>query len=307
VKIFLPILLFFSSFSLAANNVVENVVETVTKDAAKSIIKPEAGTKTNDRPKVGIVLSGGGAKGIAHIGVLNKIEELGIPIDYIVGTSIGSIVGGLYAYGYKAAQLDTIFRTANWGDVLSDKYDRRYTNLVEKRMDDNYMFTLSFGKKIKSIVPISFIRGRQIENMFYMLTPEAYKYKSFDEFPIPFRCVATEMTTGREYVFSDGNLAQAIRSSMAVPGVFNPVLYNDTLLMVDGGVVNNFPVDIIKKMGADIVIGIDVGFDYEREVQSYNLATIIEATVFIASREKTERHREMCDVLIQPNTNTGLC
>ncbi|MDR2556096.1 MAG: patatin-like phospholipase family protein, partial [Bacteroidales bacterium] len=253
------------------------------------------------RPKVGVVLSGGGAKGIAHIGILHKIEELGIPIDYIAGTSMGSIVGGLYAYGYNAAQLDTIFRSADWMAVLSDKYDRRYAYLLEKNTDDKYMFSLQFGKKIKQIMPVSFIRGQHIENLFYTLTSESYKYKSFDDFPIPFRCVGTELTTGKEYVFSSGNLAQAMRSSMAVPGVFNPVLYNDTLLMVDGGVVNNFPVDIIKEMGADIVIGVDVGFNYDREASQYNFASIVESTVFIASRKKTEAHRKMCDVLIQPD------
>jgi NTE family protein len=287
--------------SYSAEQAHDDVTEQAHNDVAEQAANETRNNKT--RPKVGVVLSGGGAKGIAHIGILSKIEELGIPVDYIVGTSIGSIVGGLYAYGYTAAQLDTIFRTADWNEVLSDKQDRSYTNLIEKQTDDNYMFTLPFGKKIKSIVPVSFIRGQHIGTLFYLLTADAYKYKSFDDFHIPFRCVATEMTTGKEYVFSNGNLAQAMRSSMAVPGVFNPVIYNDTLLMVDGGIVNNFPVDVVKEMGADIVIGINVGFDYGREAESYNLANIIEATVFIASREKTERHKKMCDLLIEPNTN----
>ncbi|MDR0763423.1 MAG: patatin-like phospholipase family protein [Bacteroidales bacterium] len=278
----------------------ETETETkIVKVKIKAIATDTAATAT--RPKIGVVLSGGGAKGVAHIGILRKIEDLGIPIDYIVGTSMGSIVGGLYAYGYNAAQLDTIFRSADWMAVLSDKYDRRYTYLTEKNTDDKYMFSLQFGKKIKQIMPISFIRGQHIENLFYTLTSDSYKYKSFDDFPIPFRCVGTELTTGKEYIFSNGNLAQAMRSSMAVPGVFNPVLYNDTLLMVDGGVVNNFPVDIVKEMGADIIIGVDVGFNYDRKASQYNFANIVEATVFIASRKKTESHRKMCDVLIQPN------
>jgi NTE family protein len=273
----------------------------VSATTVVSAVPATVEVRDDNRPKVGVVLSGGGAKGIVHIGILSKIEELGIPVDYIAGTSMGSIVGGLYAYGYSAAQLDTIFRSADWVMMLSNKYKRKYAYLTEKNADDKYMFSLRFGDEIKQIVPVGFINGQHIENLLYTLTAESYKYKSFDEFPIPFRCVGTDIITGKEYVFSSGNFALAIRSSMAVPGVFNPVLYNDTLLMVDGGVVNNFPVDIVKKMGADIVIGVDVGFDYGGDISEYNLAKIIEATTFIASKEKTEYHRKMCDLLIRPD------
>jgi NTE family protein len=277
---------------------------TQPQQSLQSLYPKRYGKKyqVENRPKIGVVLSGGGAKGIAHIGILAMLEKLNIPIDYIVGTSMGSIVAGLYAYGYTAAQIDTIFRYADWNELLSDHQDRRYAYLIEKNTNDRYELNLTFDKKIITMLPSSFISGQNIENMLYTLTAFSYKYKTFDDLPVPFRCVGTDLISGEQYVFRDGSMAQAMRASMAVPGVFKSVLVRDTMLIVDGGVVNNFPVDIVKEMGADIVIGVDVGFSYSSDVESYNLAKTVEAAVFIASRDKTSKHREMCDVLIRPNT-----
>ncbi|MDE7103591.1 MAG: patatin-like phospholipase family protein, partial [Bacteroidales bacterium] len=161
-----------------------------TAAAATAAAKPQS-----NRPKVGLVLSGGGAKGIAHVGILKIIEELGIPVDYITGTSMGSIIGGLYAYGYSAAELDSILRAADWDVLLSDKAIRSDISLTEKRTADQYVITLPFGQK-SSLLPIGILKGQHINNLFYTLTANTYALNSFDELKIPFRCIATDVLTG---------------------------------------------------------------------------------------------------------------
>ncbi|MDE7357635.1 MAG: patatin-like phospholipase family protein, partial [Bacteroidales bacterium] len=194
------------------------------------------------RPRVGLVLSGGGAKGIAHVGTLKVIEELGIPIDFVGGTSMGSIVGGLYAYGYSAHQLDSIFLAADWRLLLNDQPEWTDVFYEDKK---NYMLSLPFDfKSDKSIVPIGFLRGQHINNLFYTLTSQSCHYKTYRDFNIPFFCVGANIVNGQAVYMDSGNLAMSMRASMAVPGVFAPVKM-DTMILVDGGVLNNFPVDIM--------------------------------------------------------------
>ena len=167
------------------------------------------------RPRVGLVLSGGGAKGIAHVGVIKVLEELGIPIDYIGGTSMGSIIGGLYAYGYSAHELDSILTHADWGLLLSDRADWTDVFYVNK---NEYMLRLPFGigeDANSSIVPVGFLRGQHINNLFYTLTSQAYKSKTFKEFNIPFFCVGANIVNGQAAYLDSGNLAVAMRASMA--------------------------------------------------------------------------------------------
>lgn len=252
------------------------------------------------RPRVGLVLSGGGAKGIAHVGVIKVLEELGIPIDYIGGTSMGSIIGGLYAYGYTAHELDSILTHADWGLLLSDRADWTDVFYVNK---NEYMLRLPFGignDASSSIVPIGFLRGQHINNLFYTLTSQAYKSKTFKEFNIPFFCVGANIVNGQAAYLDSGNLAVAMRASMAVPGVFSPVNI-DTMVLVDGGVLNNFPVDKILEKGVDIVIGADVGFSYAGADNMGSFMDVLEEVIFMGSKNRVMDNRKACRVLIRPN------
>ena len=252
------------------------------------------------RPRVGLVLSGGGAKGIAHVGVIKVLEELGIPIDYIGGTSMGSIIGGLYAYGYSAHELDSILTHADWGLLLSDRADWTDVFYVNK---NEYMLRLPFGigeDANSSIVPVGFLRGQHINTLFYTLTSQAYKSKTFKEFNIPFFCVGANIVNGQAAYLDSGNLAVAMRASMAVPGVFSPVKI-DTMVLVDGGVLNNFPVDKIIEQGVDIVIGVDVGFSYAGTDNMNSFMDVLEEVIFMGSKNRVMDNRKACRVLIRPN------
>lgn len=259
---------------------------------------PTQSLKSN-RPKVGVVLSGGGAKGIAHVGTLKIIEELGIPVDYIAGTSMGSIIGGLYAYGYSAAELDSILRAADWEMLLSDKAIRSDIYLTEKRTADQYVLSLPFSQH-SSLLPIGILKGQHINNLFYSLTTNSYKVKSFNELNIPFLCIATDVLSGQAVVLDKGNLAEAMRASMAIPGVFNPV-EKDSMILVDGGLVNNFPVEELIAMGADIVIGVDVGFQYKGKEKLKNMANVLEMSMFMHTKTKIAQNKSRCRVLVMPD------
>ncbi len=262
-----------------------------TKVAAKPL--------QSERPKVGLVLSGGGAKGIAHVGILKIIEELNIPIDYITGTSMGSIIGGLYAYGYSAAELDSILRAADWDVLLSDKAIRADISLTEKRTADQYVLTLPFNRK-SSLIPFGILKGQHINNLFYTLTGNTYTLNSFDELQIPFRCIATDVLSGQAVVLKEGNLAEAMRASMAIPGVFNPV-EKDSMILVDGGLVDNFPVDEIIKMGAQYIIGVDVGFQYRDKTTMKNMADVLASSLFMHTKSDIARNKDSCKILVMPD------
>ena len=209
------------------------------------------------RKKVGLVLSGGGAKGMAHIGAIKVIEEIGIPIDYVVGTSMGSIIGGLYAIGYTPEQMDSLVRKQDWQFLLSDRTPRKEKNLSEREADEKYVISVPFSKNSIKEATGGLIKGQNIDNLFSELTFGYHDSIKFDKLPIPFACVSENIVNGNEFVFHEGILATAMRASMAIPGVFTPVRLND-MVLIDGGVVNNYPVNIAKQMGADIIIGVDV-------------------------------------------------
>jgi NTE family protein len=215
---------------------------------------------TTSRPKIGLVLSGGGAKGFAHIGVLKVLEEQGIRPDYITGTSMGSIVAGLYSLGYSADQLETIISEADWNDILSDKITLKDIPIFEKDNYPGYPLQLSINEKGKLSLPSGMIKGQKIHSTLSKLVWSSHQYPVFDSLPIPFRCVATDIISGQAIVFENGNLADAMRASMSIPTVFTPIV-TDTMMLIDGGVVKNFPVQECFDMGADIVIGVYTGFE----------------------------------------------
>ncbi|MGB7785960.1 MAG: patatin-like phospholipase family protein [Salinimicrobium sp.] len=214
------------------------------------------GFAQEEEPSVGLVLSGGGAKGLAHIGVLKVLEEAGVEIDYIGGTSMGAIIGALYASGYSAKQLDSIFQETNFNILIQDELPRSAKTFYEKRDAEKYAITLPFDNFNVSF-PSALSRGQNIYNLMSKLTLHLKDKEDFSKLPIPFFAVATDVETGEEVILDSGYLPQAISASAAIPTLFSPVLVNGRLL-TDGGVANNYPVEELRKRGADIVIGVDV-------------------------------------------------
>jgi NTE family protein len=216
------------------------------------------------RKKVAVVLSGGGAKGVAHIGALKVIEEEGIPIDIVVGTSMGAVVGGLYSIGYTPRQLDSMVMSQDWGLLLSDRTPRRNQVYYEKENADRYQVTYPFGPGAGGVSGL--VRGTNLEMLFNDLMVGHHDSLDFSRLPVRFACVTADVVNGSELVFEHGVLPVAMRASMAIPGFFTPIYVGDKVL-VDGGIVNNFPTDVARRMGADVVIGVDVQSDLKGKDQ----------------------------------------
>ncbi len=253
-----------------------------------------------ERKKVGLVLSGGGAKGVAHIGVLKVLEEAGIPIDYIAGTSMGSIVGGLYSIGYDARCLDSLVRVQNWPFLLSNRVYRYDLPFSEKEKDEKYLLSVPMlGSKLIQM-PAGFISGQNIYNLFSELTLGYHDSLSFLDFPIPFSCVAANLVNGEEVVLSSGNLPLAMRASMAIPGVFSPVV-QDSMMLVDGGIANNYPVDVMRGMGADIIIGVDVSAGLRTMDELNSVVDIVDQLTNFLGMAKYEENIKLTNLYIKPD------
>ncbi|WP_251619890.1 patatin-like phospholipase family protein [Odoribacter lunatus] len=253
-----------------------------------------------ERKKVGLVLSGGGAKGVAHIGALKVLEEAGIPIDYIAGTSMGSIVGGLYAIGYDAAHLDSLVRVQNWPFLLSNKVYRYDLPFSEKEKDEKYLLSIPMlGSKLIQM-PVGFISGQNIYSLFSELTIGYHDSLSFADLPIPFSCVAADLVDGKEIILDRGNLSLAMRASMAIPGVFSPVIM-DSMMLVDGGIANNYPVDVLRAMGADIIIGVDVSAGLRTMGELNSVLDIVDQLTNFMGMEKYEENIKLTDLYIKPD------
>ncbi|MGH9595498.1 MAG: patatin-like phospholipase family protein, partial [Edaphobacter sp.] len=211
--------------------------------------------KPASRPKVALVFEGGGALGFAHIGVIEWIEAHHIPVDYVAGTSMGGLVGGLYASGMSPREVSNFVAGINWPAVLSGQVP--FPALSYRRKQDKLAFPnrLELGLKHGLSLPNGFNSGSAVGLVLDQTMLPYYDLKSFDDLPIPFRCVATDLTTGKAHVFKDGSLAQAMRSTMSIPGVFAPVEHG-TQVFSDGAAVDNLPVDVARAMGADIVIAV---------------------------------------------------
>ncbi|MFC5047915.1 patatin-like phospholipase family protein [Aquimarina hainanensis] len=217
---------------------------------------PNDSTQTENDLKVGVVLSGGGAKGLAHIGALKIIEDAGIRIDYIGGTSMGAIVGSLYAAGYNAKELDSIFRSVDFDMLIQDNIPREAKTFYEKEDAEKYAISLPFDR-FKIGLPKSLSKGQNLYNQFAQLTSHVSHITDFDKLPVPFFCMAANLETGEQVLLDKGYLPDAVSASGALPSVYDPVELNG-ILMTDGGVANNYPIKEIKKKGAQVVIGVDV-------------------------------------------------
>lgn len=252
-----------------------------------------------NRPRIGLALSGGGAKGLSHIGALMVIEKAGIKVDYIVGTSMGAVIGALYAIGYSPDSIATIARSEDWDQLLANNPGLRQISIEEKNDYNRYIIEIPFeAKRLK--LPRGVIDGQELSVELTRLTFPVYNRKHFTEFPIPFKCVATDITNGEVVVIDSGNIADAIRSSMAIPSIFTPVKYQNRLL-VDGGIVRNFPVEHVKEMGADIIIGVNLSKGFLLETELESIIDIMNQSMFLSDGDDTRKQRELCDYLIEPD------
>ena len=253
------------------------------------------------RQKIGLVLSGGGAKGFAHIGVLKVLEQAGVKIDYIGGTSIGAVVGGLYASGYNATQIDSIFRDTNFNNLITDFIPRSSKNFYEKRNDELYAFSLPVNK-FKVGIPVALSKGMYNYNLLTRLTNKVRHVRDFNKLPIPFLCIATDIETGEQVVLDKGYLPQALLASSAFPSLFSPVEM-DGKLLVDGGVSNNYPIDEIRKLGADVIIGVDVQDDLKDRNGLNDATKILVQITNLQMIQKMKINRASTDIYIKPEVN----
>jgi NTE family protein len=251
------------------------------------------------RKKIGLVLSGGGAKGFAHIGVLKVLEAAGVKIDFIGGTSMGAVIGGLYASGYNAAQIDSIFKATNFNELIYDFIPRASKNFYEKRNDELYAVVLPFDN-FKIGIPEALSKGLYNYNLLSRITRNVWEVEDFNKLPTPFLCIGTNIETGEEILLNKGNLAHSMMASSAFPSLFSPVEI-DGKLLVDGGVVNNYPLDEIKKLGADIIIGVDVQDDLSDRKALKDATKILVQIIKLQSLEKMREKIKETDVYIKPD------
>ena len=263
------------------------------------------------RLKVGVVLGGGGAKGASHIGVLKYLEEMGIPVDFVAGTSMGSIIGGFYAMGYSPEELTQLIASMDWAQYIGNKIERPLTSKEMRGRNSTLQLQVPFStdnffdndpsSSFISQLPSSYVNNSALINLFNDLCVGYQEEMDFNDLPIPFACVATDMITGEEVVLRSGSVPTAMRASMAIPGLFSPVVIGDKVL-VDGGLVNNFPADVLREMGADIIIGVEVTSTKDVTIQDLkSLPQVFARLVITSTSAKRVENRSMCDVHIIPD------
>lgn len=255
-----------------------------------------SGQARDARPKVSLTLSGGGAKGLAHIGLLHAIDSAGLPIDMITGTSMGAVVGALYASGYSAKQIDSIGHNIDWDAIFSATPDLRRVPFDQKLEIEQQAFELKL-KKGKVQIPSGIIESQELWLLLSELFLPVYDKAEFSEFSIPFKCIATDVLTGEAVVHDRGNITLAVRSSMAIPSVFTAIDLQGRRL-IDGGVVRNFPVRDAKEMGADILIGVNVSTARIPAEQLNSALDILYQTAFISSSSEFQAERELLDIFV---------
>jgi NTE family protein len=288
-----------AAFWLAAATI--NVAPAVAQDSPDTA-SPAAPTPPH-RPRIGLVLSGGGARGVAHIGVLKVLEEQHVPIDAIAGTSMGAVVGGLYASGLSAREIEAIMTSLNWQEAFRDLPPREDLTLRRKQEDQNFLVKFPLGiRGGKVLLPKGLIQGQRLNQILRRLTLPVARITNFDELPTPFRALATDLETGDAVTLDSGDLTSAMRASMSAPGVFAPV-ERDGRLLVDGGISENLPVDIARAMGVDILIVVDVGSPLLTREKLNSVPVISNQMIAILiqrnSREQLEKLKTQ-DVLIAP-------
>ena len=291
------------------------------------------------RPTVALVLSGGGAKGAAHIGVIERIEELGIPVDLVLGTSMGGLIGGLYALGYTPAQMDTLVRNIDWGWAFSDRLSRDYISYTDMKYKEKYLISIPFyyekdyfnmkmaddhrfdeamkhtvlhigadnengvemlKRNLLGSLPSGYIYGQNVSNLISSLTIGYQDSTSFQTFPKPFVCIATDMVSGKAKIWHSGKMNLAMRSTMSIPGIFAPVR-TEGMVLVDGGMRDNYPTALAREMGADIIIGVDLAQKHKTYMDVNNIGDIIGQGIDMLGREVYEKNVGIPDVKIKPD------
>ncbi len=250
------------------------------------------------RPTIGVVLSGGGAKGFAHIGALKVLVDAGVPIDYVGGTSMGGIIGGLFAIGYHPDSLEKLVTEMNWDAVLADEIARRDLSMAEKAADGKYFFKLPFRDN-RIELPGGLVAGQSVYNMLSYFCSPAYGINDFNDFKIPFVCIAADIEHGEPVTLNHGYLPDALRATMAIPTFFAPVEI-DGKLLVDGGLINNYPVKEVKALGADIIIGVDVSDKLYNKKELGSFFKVLDQATSFLRRPAYEDALGLTDVYIKP-------
>ena len=252
--------------------------------------------------KVGLALSGGGSRGLAHIGILKVIDELDIKIDYIAGTSMGAVIGGLYAMGYSAIEIEEMIMNNDFSNIFDESVSREDLYIGQKRWMPyaNYYFNLD--DKFRPGLPEALFSGSILINTLFDYTYPASNITKFSELPIEFKCVATNIRTGEIKVFDSGNLHEAMRSSMSAPSILEPMRLDDELY-IDGGIRANLPSEIVKEMGADIVIGLQLSSELRPKDNLDNLIKVLDQTINFSMTDNVNRSIELCDIVIKPELN----
>ena len=290
------------------------------------------------RPTVALVLSGGGAKGAAHIGVIRYIEELGIPVDMVLGTSMGGLIGGLYALGYTTDQMDSLVRNMDWNWAFSDKVSRKYVSYADMKYKEKYLLSIPFyyendyyrmreaaenrfdsshkpdilnigadneygpdflKRNLLGSLPSGYIYGHNVNNLISSLTVGYQDPMDFQDLPIPFACIAADMVSGKAKIWHSGKINDAMRSTMSIPGIFAPVRV-DGMVLVDGGLRDNYPTSLAREMGADIIIGVDLSDTRRTYKEVNNIGEIIGQGIDMLGRDAFERNVGIPDVKIKP-------
>lgn len=270
--------------------------------AADDAASPPA-SAAGERPRIGLVLSGGGARGLAHIGVLRVLEDLRVPVDAVAGTSMGAVIGGLYASGLRAAEIETLMRTVDWEDAFRDRPARRRLDFRRKQDDREFLVQAPLGLKGGRFrLPRGLIQGQKLNQMLRRELAVVAGIERFDDLPIPFRAVATDIETGERRVFESGDLVAAMRASMSAPGVFAPVEIEGRLY-ADGGVVENLPVDVARAMGVDVLIVVDVTSQLQPRRSLDSALALSNQMITVMMRRQTAQQRALLgprDVIIDP-------
>src|SRR5713226_7685694 len=270
----------------------------VTPPAATPGNSVAAGAKApQHRPKIGVALEGGGAMGLAHIGVLKWFEEHHIPVEYVAGTSMAGLVGGFYATGMTPEEMQRLIEGLDWRKILGDRTP--YEDLSYRRKEDQraYPNSLIFGLRHGLSAPAGLIPGHQIGLLIDRVALPYYAVPSFDALPVPFRCVATDLVSGKPYIFKDGSLAVALRATMSIPGAFSPV-HDGQTVFVDGGLLNNLPTDVVREMGAEIVIAVHLESPPVEAKDIRSLFNVLEHSVRVVLEENELRSMAQADAVV---------
>jgi NTE family protein len=298
----LPIAILLTGLSMTAGRATAEESPSAGAPAVAAAADPAAGAKT--RPRIGLVLSGGGARGAAHIGVLKALEAMHVPVDAIAGTSMGAVVGGLYASGMSAQEVERALGTVDWQDAFRDRPPR--TELAYRRKEEDRNFLVDFPLGLQGrhlVIPKGIVQGQKLTEMLRRLTLSVARISDFDQLPTPFRAVATDLESGEGVVLSHGDLTTAMRASMSVPGLFAPVEYEHELL-VDGGLAENVPVEVARAMHADILIVVDTGYVLRPRQNLGTLPAITNQMLTILLRRDASRQIRTLgsnDVLLEPD------